>query len=189
MSKKITDRYDDSSRSPERVGAHRRPVTRLAWWVTTLISLGSVAAIILAALVGVSVIDAKNLQALDLPAIGITAAPTPTPTPTPTIPMKDPSNIKPGALAKLTITVLNGTKQSGLAADVADMLTAQNWQNISIANAADNTITVSVVVYGPDENLLYANGVAAALGIKAVKQSDMYPGATVTVLVGSDFVQ
>lgn len=183
------DRYDDKNVRPARVGAHRRPVTRRAWWVSTLIAVGSTAAIILAALVGVNVIDSRNLQALDLPVIGITATPTPTPTPTPTIPVKDPSTMNARALSRVYITVLNGTKQQGLASDVAEMLTAQKWQNISVANAADNTITVSVVVYGPDEDELVANGVAASLGIKAIKQSDMYPGATVTVLVGSDFVQ
>jgi negative regulator of sigma E activity len=189
VSKLPADRFDDKSAAPTRVGAHRRRVVRRAWWVTTLISVGSVAAIILAALVGVSVIDAKNLQALDIPAIGITATPTPTPTPTPTSNTIDPLTLPKKELDKIAITVLNGTPQEGLAESVVTMLETTGWVNMTAAAAADDTIKVSVVVYGPATDEAYAHGVASSLGIKAVKQSDMYPGANVTVLLGSDFVQ
>ena len=85
--------------------------------------------------------------------------------------------------------MLNGTTSETLAEDVADILDAQDWPNITTAAAADSTIKVSVVVYGPDEDLPLATSVAKSLGISAVKQSDMYPGAKVTVLVGKDFVR
>jgi hypothetical protein len=68
-------------------------------------------------------------------------------------------------------------------------LKEQSWPNITTANAADSTIKISVVVYGPVEDLSLATSVAKSLGIKAVKQSDMYPGARVTVLMGSDFIR
>ncbi len=189
MSKLPTDRFDDTTSTPSRVGAHRRRIARRPWWFHTAIAGGSVVAIVLAALVGVSIIDAKNLQAIDLPAVGITATPTPTPTPTPEQDVADPLLMTDKELKNVTITVLNGTAEEGIAESVVTMLETTGWRNATPANASDSTIKVSVVVYGPEADLRYANGVAASLGIKAVKQSDMYPGATVTVLVGSDFVQ
>jgi hypothetical protein len=183
------DRFDDKNAAPARVGAHRSSIVRRKWWVAALIAVGSTAAIILAALVGISVIDAKNLQDINIPAIGITATPTPTPTPTPTVVGADPTTIPPKELKKIVITVLNGTPQDGLAESVVSLLKTAGWVDLTAASASDTTIKVSVVVYGPETDKAYANGVAASLGIKAVKQSDMYPGANVTVLLGSDFVQ
>jgi len=183
------DRFDDKSTRAGRAGAHRQPISRRPWWATSLISVGVTAGLILAALAGVAVIDAKNLQQLDIPALGITATPTPTPTPTPKIPVVDPTLLTKKELKLITITVLNGTTSETLAEDVADILKTQEWPNITTAAAADSTIKVSVVVYGPDEDLPLATSVAKSLGISAVKQSDMYPGAKVTVLVGRDFVR
>lgn len=183
------DRFDDKNAYSRRAGAHRQPVSRRPWWVTTLISVGATASLILAALAGVAVLDAKNLQQIDIPALGITATPTPTPTPTPKIPVVDPALLTKKDLKQITITVLNGTTSETLAKDVSDLLDTLGWPNISTADAADSTIKVSVVVYGPDEDLPLATSVANGLGIAAVKQSDMYPGAKVTVLVGKDFVR
>lgn len=189
MTKYPQDRFDNKADQPTRVGAHRLPIVRRPWWVKGLISVGATSALILAALAGVAVLDAKNLQQIDLPALGITATPTPTPTPTPEIPLVDPTVLTKKELKAISITVLNGTTSETLAEDVAGLLETQGWPNLTTADAADQTIKVSVVVYGPDEDLMLATSVAKSLGIKAIKQSDLYPGAKVTVLVGSDFVQ
>ena len=189
MTKYPQDRFDDKTAVPARVGAHRRPVVRKPWWVKGLVSLGATSALILAALAGVAVLDAQNLQDIDLPVLGITATPTPTPTPTPTIPIVDPTTLPKNELKKITITVLNGTSSETLDEEVAAILEEQSWPNITTASAADTTIKLSVVVYGPDEDLSLATSVATSLGIKAVKQSDMYPGARITVLVGRDLIR
>ena len=80
MTKLPLDRFDDKASIPVRPGAHRQPITRRPWWVKGLVSLGVTASLILVALAGVAVLDAKNLQQIDLPVLGITATPTPTPT-------------------------------------------------------------------------------------------------------------
>ncbi len=183
VAKKPQDRFDDESSYLGRAGAHRQPISRRPWWVTTLISIGVTAGLILAAMAGVAVLDARNLQPIDISALGITAAPAPQ------ITGVDPTLLTEEELQQITITVLNGTTSATLAEDVAAILTTQGWPNISTADAADSTITVSVVVYGPNRNLSLATSVADSLGIAAVKQSDTYPGATVTVLVGKDFVR
>jgi hypothetical protein len=181
------DRFDDKSAQAGRAGAHRQPISRRPWWATSLISVGVTAGLILAALAGVAVVDAKNLQDLDIPALGITA--TPTPTPNPEIPVVDPTLLSKKELKLITITVLNGTTSETLADEVADILKTQEWPNITTADAADSTIKISVVVYGPDEDLPLATSVAKSIGISAVKQSDMYPGAKVTIIIGRDFVR
>lgn len=189
MTKYPRDRFDDKASVPARVGAHRQPVARKPWWVKSLVSLGVTSVLILSALAGVAVLDARNLQDIDLPVLGITATPTPTPTPTPEIPLVDPTTLSKKELKDITITVLNGTTSETLDEDVAAILEAQSWPNITVASAADTTIKISVVVYGPDEDLSLATSVAMSLGIKAVKQSDLYPGARVTVLMGKDFIR
>ena len=189
MTKYPQDRFDDKSAFPARVGVHRQPVARKPWWVKSLVSLGVTSVLILAALAGVSVLDARNLQEIDLPALGITATPTPTPTAEPIIPLVDPTTLSKKELKEITITVLNGTTTEDLEKDVAAMLDDQSWPNITTANAADSTIKISVVVYGLESDLSLATSVAKSLGIKAVKQSDMYPGARITVLMGSDFIR
>lgn len=189
MAKYPQDRFDDRAAVPARVGAHRQPVPRKPWWAKGLLSLGVTSAVILVALAGVAVLDARNLQDIDIPVLGITATPTPTPTPTPTIPLVDPTALSKKELKLITITVLNGTTSETLDEDVAAILTEQSWPNITAASAADSTIKISVVVYGPDEDLSLATSVALSLGIKAVKQSDMFPGARVTVLMGRDFIR
>lgn len=183
VAKKQQDRFDDRSAYAGRAGAHRQPVYRRPWWVTTLISVGVTAGIILAALVGVAVLDARNLQQIDISAFGLT------PTPAPEIPDVDPKLLTEEELNQLTITVLNGTTSATLDEDVAAILTTQGWTSVSNADAADATIEISVVLYGPDEDLPLATSVAENLGIAVVKQSDAYPGAKVTVLVGTDLIR
>ncbi|MEY4898227.1 MAG: hypothetical protein RL294_38 [Actinomycetota bacterium] len=183
MAKKPQDRFDDTSAYAGRAGAHRQPVYRRPWWVTTLISGGVIAGIILAALVGVVVLDARNLQQIDISAFGITT------TPAPEIPDVDPTLLSEEELNQLTITVLNGTTSATLDEEVAAILTTEGWTSVSTADAADATIEISVVLYGPDEDLPLATSVAESLGIVVVKQSDAYPGAKVTVLVGKDLIR
>lgn len=183
VAKKPQDRFDDKSAYAGRAGAHRQPISRRPWWVTILISLGVTAGLILAAMAGTAVLDARNLKPIDISVLGITAAPAPV------ITGVDPTLLTEEELQQITITVLNGTTSATLDEDVAAILTTQGWPNISTADAADSTIKISVVAYGADKNLSLATSVADSLGIAAVKQSDNYPGASVTVLVGKDFVR
>jgi len=177
------DRFDDKNSYAGRSGAHRQPISRRPWWFTTLTSVGVTAGLILAALAGAAVLDARNLKPIDISVLGIT------PPPAPEIVDIDPTRLTAEELQQITITVLNGTTSTTLDEDVVAILTTQGWPNISTADAADSTIKISVVLYGPDQDLSLATSVADSLGIAAVKQSDAYPGAKVTVLVGKDFVR
>ena len=186
MSKYPQDRFDGRDSSTPQRGAHRTNVRRKPWWVKTLTVVGSTGAIVVAALAGITVIDARlNFEIPDFSTIGQT----PTPTPTPTVELFDPTTLTPKQFAAITITILNGTTSPTLPTDVASMLTTQNWPQPILADAADNTVKDSVVVYRYPADELMATSIAASLGIETIQQSDQYRGARVYIVVGADFVQ
>lgn len=180
------DRFDSVDQAANRRGAHRGEVKRKPWWVKGLAVVGSTTAIVVVALAGITVIDARlNFEIPDFSTIGQT----PTPTPTPTVELFDPTTLTEKQFAAITITILNGTTSPTLPTDVASLLTTQNWPQPTLADAADNTVEESIVVYRYPADELMANSIAASLGIETVQQSDVYRGARVYVLLGADFVQ
>ena len=186
MSKYPQDRFDERDSSSARRGAHRTGVRRKPWWVKAVTVVASTSAIIVAALAGITVIDARlNFEIPDFSTIGQT----PTPTPTPTVELFDPTTLTEKQFNAITITILNGTTSPTLPTDVATMLTTQNWPQPTLADAADNTVKDSVIVYRYPADELMATSIAASLGIENIQQSDVYRGARVYVLLGSDFVQ
>ncbi len=87
--------------------------------------------------------------------------------------------------AKPTVTVLNGTSHSGLAAEVTDTLSGQGFKTGEPGTAA--TRAKSVIRYAAGED---ANGTAVvkALGGKIAAEPDANLGkGKVTVLIGKDF--
>lgn len=186
MSKYPQDRFDGVDAKDGLRGAHRTAVRRKPWWVKTLTVVASTGVIIVAALAGITVIDARlNFEIPDFSTIGQT----PTPTPTPTIELFDPTTLTEKQFKALTITILNGTTSPTLPTDVASMLTTQNWPQPTLADASDNTVKESIVVYRYPADELTAQSIAASLGIEKIQVSDQYRGARVYVLLGSDFVQ
>ncbi len=180
------DRFDSAEQATNRRGAHRGEVKRKPWWVKALAVFGSTAAVVVVALAGITVIDARlNFEIPDFSTIGQT----PTPSPTPTVELFDPTTLTEKQFAAITITILNGTTSPTLPTDVASLLTTQNWPQPTLADAADNTVEESIVVYRYPADELMANSIAASLGIETVQQSDVYRGARVYVLLGADFVQ
>ena len=185
MSNYPQDRFDKAESVTGRSGSHRRPVRRLPWWVTALSVLGSSGVIIVVALAGITVIDARlNFQ---IPSFGPTQTPTPTPTPTPTF--LDPTTLTERQFAAVTLTILNGTTSPTLPADVAAILTSQNWPQPTIADASETTVKESVIVYRYPADQLLAESIANALGIELIQKSELYRGARVYVVLGADFVK
>lgn len=186
MSKYPQDRFDAVDGKAAGRGAHRTSVRRKPWWVKALTVFASTGVIIVAALAGITVIDARlNFEIPDFSTIGQT----PTPTPTPTVELFDPTTLTEKQFNAITITILNGTTSPTLPTDVASMLTTQNWPQPTLADSSDNTVKKSIIVYRYPADELMAQSVAAALGIETVQQSDQYRGARVYVLLGADFVK
>ncbi|MEN9740152.1 MAG: hypothetical protein RLZ72_418 [Actinomycetota bacterium] len=186
MSQYPQDRFDGIDTKSVGRGAHRAPVTRKPWWVKLVTVFASTGVIIVAALAGITVIDARlNFEIPDFTTIGQT----PTPTPTPTVVLLDPTTLTEKQFKAITITILNGTTSPTLPTDVASMLTTQNWPQPTFADSSDNTVKQTIVVYRYPADELMAQSIAAALGIETIQQSDAYRGARVYILLGSDFVQ
>lgn len=179
-----TDQFDNLPDDLERVGAHRGPKVRGRGWLGLAWAVLATAVLMV---VGLYVLSLLNDQiTFKLPG---TAASTPTPKPTvshtPSVqPITDPTTIK---ARHITITVLNGTAVAGLQNVAATKLTKAHWAVGSRALASDNTIKQTVVYYSSAKNEDVARGIQLALGVGTVRLSDAFPGAPITVVLGSDF--
>jgi hypothetical protein len=186
VSKYPHDRFDDRESSSVQRGAHHTAVRRRPWWVKVVTVVASTSAVIVVALAGITVIDARlNFEIPDFATIGQT----PTPTPTPTIELIDPTKLTEKQFKATTITILNGTTSPTLAADVASMLTTQNWPQPAVADAADDAVATSVIAYRYSLDERLALSIGSSLGIDVIQQSDDYFGARVYVVLGADFVK
>jgi hypothetical protein len=186
VSKYAQDRFDDRESSSVQRGAHHTAVRRRPWWVKVVTVVASTSAVIVVALAGITVIDARlNFEIPDFATIGQT----PTPTPTPTIELIDPTKLTEKQFKATTITILNGTTSPTLAADVASMLTTQNWPQPAVADAADDAVATSVIAYRYSLDERLALSIGSSLGIDVIQQSDDYFGARVYVVLGADFVK
>lgn len=197
MAKFPPDRFDGVPDSLLRVGAHRSGKPRHGGWI--VFAWAALACGVLVGIgVGVLAVTNNSFQFTDpsSSAGAATTSPsgsssssgssTPTSTPTPTTaPITDPSKIDP---AKTTITVLNATSTAGLAANAGTALKNGGWTVGNEGNASSDVGT-SVVYYDASatDNRAIALGIAQKLGITTVQQSASFPGATITVVLGSDY--
>lgn len=192
----LPDRFDDVEADVRYIGTHRRQQSSLSVFAPIGIGLGLVVILVLA---GLWFID-RNNDSLDLdpnsiPLAGEESGEAPTEDGAESEegalpasdPVEDPTSID---TTGLTITVLNGTETSGLAARAGARLQAIGWPEPTATNAEATDVAQSIVAYGSAEDLGIALGIAMVLGIdsEAVIQTDTYPGARITVVLGTDYV-
>jgi hypothetical protein len=183
------DRFDDLPRKLDRVGAHRAPATRGKGWVTFWWSL--VATIVLVAIGVLGLFYLNNRLNFTLPGAGsptpiasapVSATPTASPTAKPTL---DP---------KLSVTVLNGTPGTGIAAKVGQTLTQAGWTVGATSNADTETVPTTVVYYADASLEGAARGVLGSIvgtiPTASIQLSSDFAktGADITVVVGNDYV-
>lgn len=180
MTEQVPDRFDAIDQAPGRVGAHRATATRRRWvpWVSVA---GSSAILVVGALAVTSVIDAR--LNFEIPVIGVTPSPTET-----AAAAVAPSELTAEELELVTITVLNANGTTGIDATAATTLQAAGWPLPSYADAAEQS-GLSGVIYGDAADEGIARGIADELGIGPITKSSQYPGARITVILGSDFTQ
>ncbi|MCU1530151.1 MAG: hypothetical protein JWP75_3914 [Frondihabitans sp.] len=194
MAKFPPDRFDGVPDSPLRVGAHRSGARRHHGWIVFAWAALATGVLVGAGVVALAVTD-KGFQFTD-PGVSSSASTskasstsgskTATSTPTPTVtPLLDPTKINSSVT---TITVLNATTTAGLAASAGTTLKNGGWVVGNEGNASSD-VSTSVVYYDSSaaDNKSIALGIAQKLGIKTVEQSSSFPGATITVVLGSDF--
>lgn len=188
----LLDRYDEVRHDPTYVGTHRRERSSWSLFAPIGIALGAVVVLVLAGLWFVDRSDDYlQIDAVDVPVIA-GEAPEEAPVvlepeaPVEVEPVRDPTQIDTEGL---TLTVLNGTDTTGLAAQAGERLVAAGWPEPTATNADSSDIAESVVAYQDDADRGIALGIAEILGVAAdqVVQTTAYPGARVTVLLGGDY--
>lgn len=191
----LPDRFDNIEREPGYVGLRRQQRAKTFW----LVPLGIIVAVsTVLTLVGLFVInradDYLQLDPADV-AIGeppaevdeaaeVAPEPEPEPEPEPVEPIRNPSAEQADGL---TITILNGTDTSGLAARAGNLLDREGWPEQTRTNAESQDVENSLVAYQSEDDEALARGVAEILGITEVVLTDQYPGARITALLGQDF--
>ncbi|HWH97432.1 MAG TPA: LytR C-terminal domain-containing protein, partial [Pseudolysinimonas sp.] len=114
---------------------------------------------------------------------GATATPGPEATP-----ITDPSLVDPAL--ELTISVFNASPTDGQQDAAAEQIGLAGWPapGTAVANPRDREITV--IYYNGAEYKSIALGLAQLLGTDPanIANSDAYPGAPVTIVLGADYV-
>ena len=187
MAEYTPDRFDEIPDALGRVGAHRAPQPRGRGWVAFSWAALASGVLVVGGLYGLSLISDR--VTFELPGLG-TAEPMPTPTES----ASAPATIEPitdPALAELPagfiITVLNGTEVDGLGASARDLIAASGWRVGTVTSAAQTDLTETVIYYNDPILEAVAAGMALLLGIGAIELSDAFPGAAITIALGTDF--
>jgi hypothetical protein len=152
--------------------------------------------VVVLVLAGLWFVDAsEDRLVLDPSAVGISAEPPPEEEPVVVEPEVEPepeaiTEPTPADLEGFTLTVLNGTETQGLAARAAERLTAVGWPEATATNADRSDVAETVVAFSNDADRAKALGIAEILGLGATQviQTTAYPGASVTVVLGSDYI-
>lgn len=188
----LPDRFDDIENEPGYIGLRRKQRETTFWLVPLGIVVG--VSVVLTA-VGMFMVSRAD-QALELspeeiaitepPPEEVAAEPEPEPEAEPEVAeaITSPSEEQADGL---TITILNGTDTSGLAARAGNLLDREGWPEQTRTNADEKGVEDSLVAYEADDDEGLARGVAEILGISEVVQTENYPGARITVLLGADF--
>lgn len=193
VSRFLPDRFDDVPVDPEYVGLRRKRRERHFWLIPVGVVVGL--SMVLAAIGMFWVSQADNYLELDPEDVAISAPPPEEqpvaepepesePEPEPVEPIVNPNAEQ---IDGLTITILNGTDTTGLAARAGNLLDREGWPEQTRTNAEESGVEDSLVAYQSEEDEGLARGVAQILGIDEVTLTESYPGARITVLLGADF--
>lgn len=183
------DRFDEIPATLGRVGAHRAPRSPRGVWISVAWAALASGLLVVLGLYLLSLITDR--VTFDLPGLG-TAQPTPTPSETvsapPTVdPITDPALAE--VPAGFTITVLNGTELEGLGSTARDLIAAPGWPVGTVTAAAQSDIAETVVFFSDPALEGVAAGMAELLGVGTAEQSDAFPGAPITIVLGADFAE
>lgn len=193
------DRFDSIPHSVDRVGAHRGPGKKGRGWIVLAWAFGATVLLVGA---GVAVLFVQNDKlnfalpgAASSQAPTASATPTETPKPTESPAAEPPADTPPPAPVptvdpNLSITVLNGTPGTGVAAAVGRTLTSAGWTVGDTGDADSEDVAVTTVYYADASLEGAALGVAASIPGAKTSLSDAFSGtgADVTVVVGNDYV-
>jgi hypothetical protein len=180
------DRFDDIADGP-RVGAHRGLPRRGRGWILFAWAALATGVLVGGGALGLGVLNGSyqftgdggsSATASSSASASASASATPEPT---AAPSEQP--------ADLTLTVLNGTSTTGLAATGTATLENAGWQVDSDGNASTKGATTTIVYYQSDDQAAIARGIVKTLGVGSVQKSAAFPNAAVTVVLGADYAR
>jgi hypothetical protein len=187
----LPDRFDEIPHEDGYIGIRRAQRSKTFWLVPTAIVAGISVVLIAIGMVVVQRADDRlqiSPEEIALaepdPTVVEETAPEPEPEPERVEPILNPTAEESDGL---TITILNGTDTTGLAARAGNLLDREGWPEQTRTNADEQGVAESLVAYQDPDDEALALGVGEILGITQVVQTDNYPGARITVLVGADF--
>jgi hypothetical protein len=184
------DRFDVKGPSgPARIGAHRAPEPAGRGWRAFAWAAVATVLLVVVGIVGLQLITNR----LDLDAVFPQSEESAPASEAPSTPAPAPAVVDPEA----TVTVLNGTSTSGLAARAVEQLAAAGWsQNIAYSNADDDSVESTTVYYNDPSQEGAARGLAEGLGVGSISLSDDFlipveegeePILQLVVVLGSDY--
>lgn len=183
------DRFDDLPDDLVRVGAHRAPAKRGRGWVVFAWAALATGVLVVGGLYGLSRVNPAI--SFELPAFGgggepgvaVTTAP-------PVEPITDPALVDPALV--VSFSILNASPTDDQQDAVETQLQTAGWDadQISSANASTRDVEVTAIYFNGAQYEAVARGIAVTLGtdLAAVRNSDAYLGAPITIVVGSDYV-
>ncbi|MBN9605142.1 MAG: LytR C-terminal domain-containing protein [Actinomycetales bacterium] len=176
------DQFDELPADLERVGAHRGPAPRGRGWVRFAWGALASGVLVVAGLYGLSQIS-PDFQ-FELPIGGDSPTDSATVTPAPTAePITDPAQAPAGLT--IDISVLNASGVEGLQNTVGDEIAAAGWPDPVRAKASTEE-TTTIVYYSSADYEGVARGLAQLVGAADVRLTDAFPGAPLTIVLGSD---
>lgn len=182
------DRFDDLPLDAGRVGAHRAPRRRGAVWGAVGIGAAASVVLVVVGMVGLAAID-DRLE-LDIPVLTSPPEEDPDAPAEPGEPAGEP--ITDAADANLpddfTITILDGTGSVGRGPQARSALDARGWPVGTVTQAATTDIEETVVYYTSADLEPVARGMVELLdGVADIELTDAFPGAPITIVLGSDY--
>lgn len=178
MAKYPRDQFDEIPADLARVGAHRAPPKPGRGWITFAWAALATGLLVIAGTFGLNTLRGLTLlgdppKASSTPSAEVTADP-----------VLDPATID--AARNISITVLNGTTTVGLENKAGDALVG--WPVGARLVATERTEETTIAYYSDAANEDVARGVILALGVGEVRESTAYVGASVTLVLGADYL-
>lgn len=180
------DRFDDVADGP-RVGAHRGLPRRGRGWIVFAWAALATGVLVAGGALGLGALNGSyqftggggttpSASVSSSASASASAAPEPTAA----------ASAQP---ADLSLTVLNGTSTTGLAATGTATLENAGWRVDSDGNASTKGATATIVYYQSDDQAAVARGIVKTLGVGSVQKSAAFPNADVTVVLGADYAR
>lgn len=183
------DRFDDIPDDLRRVGAHRAPAKRGRGWINFAWAALATGLLIVGGLYGLSRVNPAI--SFELPSLGDpgVAQPTGTSTPRPSAtPLTDPDLVDKDL--RLSISVLNGSPTDRQQEVAATQIALAGWPKPAATVASARDLEDTFIYFNGAQYESIALGLAELLGTdpEKVLNSDAFPAAPVTIVLGADYV-